>query len=169
MKNFLELCRLRQSVRNYSPESVPQDVLDYIMECVRLAPSACNKQPWHFRLCTSAGDLEKLRVCYNRPWFETVKCCFVVCRVKSDEWVRKYDGKPHGDIDVAIAVEHLCLAAAEQGLGTCWICAFDAPECKRQFRLSDDLEPVALIPIGYPDTGLEVKEKARKPLEMIIS
>ncbi len=169
MKDFLELCRLRQSVRAYSPVPVPQDVLNYIMECVRMAPSACNKQPWLFRLCTSEGDLQKLRTCYNRPWFETVKSCFVVCRVKSEEWVRKYDEKPHGDIDVAIAVEHLCLAAAEQGLGTCWVCAFDAPECKRLFEFSEDLEPVALIPIGYPEDGEELREKARKPLEAIMN
>ncbi len=169
MTDFLQLCRLRQSVRRYSSKAIPEDVFNYIMECVRMAPSACNKQPWHFRLCTSAEDLEKLRTCYNRPWFETVKYCFIACRVKTEEWVRKYDGKPHGDIDVTIAVEHLCLAAAEQGLGTCWVCAFDAAECKKLFNIPEHLEPVALIPIGYPEGELEMPEKVRKAVEEIYS
>ncbi len=167
MQDFLQLCRLRSSVRQYSSDPIPEDVLNYIMECVRLAPSAVNKQPWHFRLCTLEEDLQKLRACYKSPWFETAKYCFLVCCQKSEEWVRRFDGKPHGDIDVAIAVEHLCLAAAEQGLGTCWVCAFDAAECKRLFELPDNLEPVALVPIGYPQEGIEMPEKVRKPMSEI--
>jgi nitroreductase len=81
-----------------------------------------------------------------------------------EEWVR-FDGKHHGDIDVAIAVEHLCLAAAEQGLGTCWVCNFDAPLCHSLFSLPENEDPVALVPIGYPaDTP---KEKTRKTREQI--
>ena len=69
-----------------------------------------------------------------------------------EEWVRA-DGKPHGDIDVAIAVEHLCLAATEQGLGSCWVCNFDAQRCHRLFQLPETEEPVVIIPIGYPAAG----------------
>ncbi len=167
MKTFLELCQLRQSVRAYQDKTVPQETLDYVMECVRQAPSAVNFQPWRFLLCTSEADLQKLRTCYNRPWFETARHCFIACRLKSEEWVRKTDGKPHGDIDVSIAVEHLCLAAAEQGLGTCWVCAFDATLCKQLFNFPEDVEPVALIPIGYPEQPLELKDKSRKELSQI--
>ncbi len=167
MKDFLELCRLRRSVRQYSEQSIPEEALNYIMECVRLAPSACNRQPWIFRFCTSAEDLEKLRICYDRPWFSGVRNCFLVIRKKSEEWVRKYDNKPHGDIDVAIAIEHLCLAAAEKGLGSCWICAFDAELCKKLFALPDDCEPVALVPIGYPTDEVAGKGKERKSLDEI--
>lgn len=81
------------------------------------------------------------------------------------EWVRS-DGKHHGDIDIAIAVEHLCLAATEQGLATCWVCNFDADKCKQLFAIADNEEPAVLIPIGYPAD--ELKEKKRKAVEEIV-
>ena len=81
-----------------------------------------------------------------------------------EEWVRS-DGKHHGDIDIAIAVEHLCLAATEQGLATCWVCNFDAEKCKQLFAISDNEEPAVLIPIGY--AADEPKEKKRKEMEEI--
>ena len=82
-----------------------------------------------------------------------------------EEWVRS-DGKHHGDIDIAIAVEHLCLAATEQGLGTCWVCNFDAELCKKSFGLEDNEEAAVLIPIGYPAD--EPKDKKRKAIEEIV-
>lgn len=78
--------------------------------------------------------------------------------------MRKLDEKSHGDIDVSIATEHLCLAAAEQGLGTCWVCNFDVPLCKELFAIPEHLEPVVIIPIGYP-ADEAVVESSRKPME----
>lgn len=98
---------------------------------------------------------------------EGAPACFIAYCDHGQEWVRKSDGKPHGDIDVAIAVEHLCLAAAEQGLGTCWVCNFDVEKCRQYFPGDDGCEPVALIPIGCPDG--EVAEKKRKPMSDILS
>ena len=82
-----------------------------------------------------------------------------------EEWVRG-DGKPHGDIDIAIAVEHLCLPATEQGLGTCWVCNFDAELCKSLFVLSENEEPAVLIPLGYPADA--PKDKNRKAMNEIV-
>ena len=81
-----------------------------------------------------------------------------------EEWVRA-DGKHHGDIDIAIAVEHLCLAATEQELGTCWVCNFDASLCKELFAMPENEEPCVIIPIGYPAD--ERKEKKRKEMDDI--
>lgn len=53
----------------------------------------------------------------------------------NENWVRRYDEKPHGDIDVAIAAEHLCLAATEKGLGTCWVCNYDTAKMQQFFRV----------------------------------
>ena len=83
-----------------------------------------------------------------------------------EEWVRS-DKKHHGDIDIAIAVEHLCLAATEQGLGSCWVCNFDAEQCKRLFGLGENEEPAVLIPLGYPAD--EPKGKVRKAMGDIIT
>ncbi len=163
--NFLELAKNRYSCRSYLSKSVEEEKLDYIMECVRLAPSAVNKQPWRFRLITCESDKQKLCQCYNREWFSTAPVYVIASILHDEEWVRA-DGKHHGNIDIAIAVEHLCLAATEQGLGTCWVCNFDAALCKRLFALTDNEEAAVLIPIGYPADTL--KEKTRKPMKEIV-
>jgi len=108
--NFLDLVKQRYSCRSYQAKSVEQEKVDYVMECVRFAPSAVNKQPWRFHVISSDGDKEKLRQCYNREWFTTAPMYVIASILHDEEWVRS-DGKHHGDIDIAIAVEHLCLAA----------------------------------------------------------
>ena len=162
---FLELVKRRYSCRNYQSKPVEQGKLDYIMECVRLAPSAVNRQPWRFRIVSSEEGRKKLCQCYNREWFTTAPVIIIASILHDEEWVRS-DGKHHGDIDIAIAVEHLCLAAAEQGVGTCWVCNFDAKLCKSLFALSDNEEAAVLIPLGYPAD--ELREKNRKPISEII-
>jgi nitroreductase len=103
--------------------------------------------------------------CYNRDWFKTAPMYVIASILHDEEWVRS-DGKHHGDIDIAIAVEHLCLAATEQGLATCWVCNFDAALCKQLFGLPANEEPAVVIPLGYADDN--PKEKKRKPIEDII-
>lgn len=85
-----------------------------------------------------------------------------------EEWVRR-DGKRHGDIDIAIAAEHICMAAAEQGLGSCWVCNFDAARLHELLGLEPDEEASVIVPIGHPAAELEVPEKKRKEREAIIS
>lgn len=166
MKNLLEICQQRCSVRAFLPEQPSQSAIEYVMECVRLAPSAVNYQPWHFRYISEKEDLQRLHECYPREWFRTAPACFIAYRDKETEWVRKKDNKPHGDIDVAIATEHLCLAATEQGLGTCWVCNFDVDKCKELFPARPEWEPVVLIPIGTPSD--EPTEKKRKAMDEIL-
>ena len=162
---FLELVKRRYSCRNYQSKPVEQGKLDYIMECVRLAPSAVNRQPWKFRIIRSDEDRKKLCQCYSREWFTTAPVIIIASILHDEEWVRS-DGKHHGDIDIAIAVEHLCLAAAEQGVGTCWVCNFDVKLCKSLFELPDNEEAAVLIPLGYPAD--ELREKNRKLISEII-
>lgn len=163
--DFMELVRNRYSCRAYKALDVEKEKLDYMMECVRLAPSAVNKQPWRFRIVSSEEEKAKMQQCYNREWFRTAPL-YVIASVQHDEeWVRA-DGKHHGDIDIAIAVEHLCLAATEQGLATCWVCNFDAVLCKELFALSENEEPAVIIPVGY--AADEPKEKARKAINEIV-
>lgn len=163
--DFLELVRNRYSCRAYRALDVEKEKLNYMMECVRLAPSAVNKQPWRFRIVSSGEEKAKMQQCYNREWFRTAPL-YVIASVRHDEeWVRA-DGKHHGDIDIAIAVEHLCLAATEQGLATCWVCNFDAVLCKELFALSENEEPAVIIPVGY--AADEPKEKARKAINEIV-
>lgn len=146
--NILELSEKRFSARKYTAEPVAQSDLDYIMECVRLAPSAVNKQPWKFVIVRSEEAKQKLWRAYDREWFRTAPLYIVCMKNNNACWTRSYDDKKHGDVDVAIATEHLCLAATERGLGTCWVCNYDTSVMSELFP-SDDFETVAIIPIGH--------------------
>lgn len=166
--NFLELVKLRSSVRSFSGKAVEPEKLEYLLECARLAPSAVNYQPWQFFVASSAEAKEKLQRCYNREWFTSAPLYILACGDASQSWKRGSDGKDHLDIDVAIAVEHICLAAAEQGLGTCWVCNFDAALCRQELNLPENLIPVAIIPLGYPAGSVE-RRGNRKGVEEIVA
>lgn len=164
---FLDLVKSRYSVRSYQQRSVEQTKIDYVMECVRLAPSAVNLQPWRFYVLTKTEDCEKIRRCYHREWFSEAPMYIIACSNHEESWKRRRsEPKDHADIDISIAVEHLCLAAAEQGLGTCWVCNFDVELCRELFGITEPLEPVALIPVGYP-TNTEASEKSRKSMDEV--
>ena len=162
--NFLELVNNRYSCRAYKSLNVEKEKLDYILECVRMAPSAVNKQPWKFHIISNEEDIMKIRQCYHRDWFKTAPMYIIASILHEQEWVRS-DGKHHGDIDIAIAVEHLCLAATEQGLATCWVCNFKADICKELFTLPENEEPAVIIPLGY--AADEMKPKTRKSIDEI--
>lgn len=165
--NLLSLIESRYSCRDYQNLPVEQEKIDYILECVRMAPSAVNFQPWRFYVITSEEDKRKIQACYKRDWFLTAPMYIMATLRHDEEWVRK-DGKRHGDIDVAIAVEHLCLAATEQGLATCWVCNFHEEIAREQFNLPEDEEAIVLIPIGYANPATPVPDKTRKPLSDIV-
>ena len=165
--NFLELCEKRCSVRKYSAEAVSDDDLRYVLECARMAQSAVNFQPWEFVVVRSEAAKADIRRCYDREWFASAPLYIVALRDVNANWVRSSDGKPHGDIDVAIAVEHICLAAAERGLGTCWVCNYDT-DVMRELLHSDDFEAVAIIPLGHIADDCPRMEKNRKDMADII-
>ncbi len=166
--SFLDLCKQRFSVRSYSAEAVSDGQLEYILECARLAPSAVNLQPWRFIVVRSEQARQQVQSCYKREWIAQAPL-YIICVVRhAEEWVRR-DGKRHGDIDVAIAAEHICLAAADQGLGSCWVCNFDAARLHDLMGLDADEEPLAIVPIGHPAQELEVPDKKRKERASIVS
>lgn len=123
----------------------------------------------HVFLVKSPELLAKLHVAYLRDWFATAPAVFVLCKDEVLQWVRPGDSHPHGDIDLAIATEHLCLAAAEQGLGTCWVCNFDIPLCREALGLGETLTPVAMVPVGYPSADFTDTGRRRKRMEEILT
>ena len=163
--NFKALCEQRYSCRAYQTKPIESEKLDYIRECVRLAPSAVNRQPWRFILVTDAAQLALLHRCYNREWIKDAPAIVICCQNSDEAWVRPCDGKSHADIDIAIAVEHLVLAAASVNLGSCWVCNFDAPLLAQTFPLPQGFQAAALVPLGYPAN--EPSPKKRKPLDEV--
>jgi nitroreductase len=167
MMTFLELVKSRISIRQYTLEKVEDEKIAYILECVRLAPSAVNYQPWQFLVVKNDDVKRLLQECYPAKWFAEAPLCIVACTDTSQSWKRSFDGKDHADIDIAIAVEHICLAAAEQGLGTCWVCNFDARKCSELLNLPEHIHPAVMIPVGYTTQTIS-RNPNRKPAEEII-
>lgn len=167
---FTELIRTRESVRNYDPGTpVPEEVLKRILEAGRLAPSACNYQPWKFLLISSPSMLEKVRACYHREWFKEAPHVLVVTGLKDQAWKRTYDGYNSVETDAAIALTHIILAAENEGVATCWIAAYDPEMLKKALNIGKNQIIFGITPLGYPKKGYQKSGlKKRKALEEIV-
>jgi nitroreductase len=162
---FSKLIRERYSVRGYKPDPVEEEKLAQVLEAARLAPTAANRQPFQLIVIRTAGREEDLSRIYGRGWFTQAPLVICACGVPREGWVRR-DGKNYTDVDVAIVMDHLILAAADAGLGTCWVGAFNPHAAREVLGLPDDVEPIAFTPLGYPDR--EPGEKKRKPLDDLV-
>ena len=168
MKSFLELARSRYSLRSYLEKPIEKEKLDYILECGRVAPSAANFQPWTIKVLEDKSSIDSISVVYPREWFKTAAVVLVICSDHQLSWKRP-DGKDHCDIDAAIITDHITLAAAEQGLGSCWICHFDAGQCAAFLHLPDHIEPIVILTLGYPaDTSDTPRHHNRKSYDEIV-
>ena len=168
IQEFIKLAQERSSIRKYSNKEVSCEVINQIIESARIAPSAVNFQPWKFLIIKGEKSKQIVRESYKREWFATAPLYIIACGNHQEAWHRSFDGKDHTDIDIAIAVEHICLSATSAGLGTCWVCNFDATKLKTDLSLPEVLEPLAIIPLGYPEGDGDVRPKKRKTTEEIV-
>ena len=155
----------RKSIRDYKDTSVPEDKLLRILEAARLAPSGGNRQPWKFivvrevkrrqELCRAAGGQNHVG---NAP--------VVIAAVATAPEGLMGCGVPGYAVSLAIAVDHMTLAATEEGLGTCWIGAFSQEEARDILKVPESCQIVCLLTLGFPnETG---RLKVRKPIEEIV-
>lgn len=163
---FSELIKKRYSVRAYKPDPVEEEKLQQVLDAARLAPTAANRQPFQLIVIHTAGREAELKRIYGRDWFVQPPLIICACGVPGQGWVRRDDGKSYVDVDVAIAMDHLILEAANLGLGTCWIAAFNPDPAREVLGLPDDVEPIAFTPLGY--AADELGEKKRKPLGELV-
>ena len=162
---FSELIEKRYSVRAYKPDPIPAEVLQQVLEAARLAPTAANRQPFQLIVIQTAGCEADLRRIYPRAWFTQAPLIVCMCGLPAKGWVR-VDGKNYTDVDAAIAMDHLVLAATDLGLGTCWIAAFDPAAARQVLCLPEGVEPIVFTPLGYPADQPRVKE--RKGLDELV-
>lgn len=165
--SFIEIASKRYSVRDYKNIPVERDKLLQVLEAGRIAPSAVNYQPWHFIVITDEGMKSKVAEAYPREWIKKAPAIIIACGDHSKSWKRR-DGKDFCDVDVAIALDHISLAATDLGLGTCWVCAFDAQKCHDILNLPENIEVIALMPIGYAEE-VKMPDRKRKSIEEIVS
>lgn len=163
--DFTELIKQRYSVRGYKSDPVEDEILGKILEAARLAPTAANYQPFQLIVLQTEGRQEELRRMYDRDWFVQAPLIIVACGEPSKAWVR-HDKINYGVVDVAIIMDHLILEAANQGLGTCWIGAFNAEATRDILGIPENVDPIVMTPLGYPDAPS--RPKVRKSIEELV-
>lgn len=166
--DFLHLAKERYSVRNFDTKKIEQEKLDLILKAGQLAPTAVNYQPQRILVIESNDALAKLKTCtiyhFNAPM------ALLICADKDEAWKRSYDGKSHTDIDGSIVATHMMLQAAELGLGTTWVGHFDPSAIRNAFSIPANLEPICLLPVGYPskDAKPNPNHKKRKDISQTV-
>lgn len=162
--DFLKLCADRYSLRSFADTPIPDAVLTQILEAGRLAPTAMNLQPQRIFVIRSAEALEKMR---------TVKKCYganTVLMICGDTNVACNAPKVDhcmAEMDCSIVTTHMMLAAKSLGVGSCWICAFDANAMAEVFQLPAHVKPYVLLALGYPTEDAEPNPRhfERYPIE----
>jgi nitroreductase len=170
---FLNLVRTRQSERRYSSRPVPRDVIERCLEAARLAPSACNSQPWTFVVVDEPVVKARLAGAafsglYSMNRFAGAGPVLVAVVTERSKYVARLGGQLRGVqyslIDIGIACEHFCLQAAEEGVGTCWLGWFNERKVKEVLELPRNARIDVLISMGFPEAET-LRDKVRKPLD----
>ncbi len=173
---MLELFRKRQSDRAYETRPVESEKIERILEAARLAPSACNAQPWKFIVVTDPeiknqlADATSAKLLGMNHWTKQAPVHIVVVEESANltsnlgSFVKR---RYFPLIDIGIAAEHICLQAAYEGLGTCMIGWFNEKKVRQLLQIPRDKRPQLIITLGYP--AGETRQKVRKSIEQIVS
>jgi nitroreductase len=160
----MDAIRARFSCRAYQDRPLEKETLDKILEAARLAPSAKNLQDWRFVVATDRQTRHRLAQAANNQMFIADAGAILVCCSVSDYTMRC--GQQVGPIDVAIAMEHICLQAAELGLGTCWIGSFFPDQVRPILGIPEKVAIIELLALGYPAEPRRAPK--REPVEKIV-
>ena len=164
--NVYEAIQARKSVRDYLAKDVPDEKIERVLQAARMAPSASNRQEWRFVVVRDEKIRAELASAALAQTFVAEAPVVFVCCAETDEHVMRC-GQMSYPIDVAIAVDHMTLAAVEEDLGTCWIGAFDEAAVKSILGIPKGIRVVAILPMGYPADPGTVK-KSRLPMDRLV-
>jgi nitroreductase len=174
--DFSELIRTRQSVRKYDPRPVEKEKIDKLIEAVRLSPSASNSQPWKLIIVDDPELKDQVAkatfskvISFNK--FVVQAPALAVLAIEKPKVITQIGGRikqiDFPLIDIGIAGEHLCLRAAELGLGTCMLGWFNEKRIKQLLRIPRPVRIGLVITLGYPEVNYTLRAKSRKkPDEM---
>jgi nitroreductase len=160
--DFADLVKKRYSVRAYKPDAVEEEKLSAVLDAAIIAPTAANRQPFRLFVIDTVINKEKLQQLYSRDWLAQAPLVIGIAAVVDEAWTRRQDGVNYADVDATIAFDHLIMQAADLGLGTCWIAAFDPAVARELLDLPDNWIPVAFTPIGYPADEIRPKKRREK-------
>ena len=154
MKSFttlMELIETRRSIRSYKDQEVEEDKLKYVLQAFRKAPSAKNLQPWKLVVVKNKKVIRDLAIaCNNQTFMEEAPVIITACAKEEDAYGTMGGYMNSYPVDIAIALEHLILAATEKGLGTCWIGAFKVKEINNIINVPENLSAELILAMGYP-------------------
>jgi nitroreductase len=171
--NVLEAITNRRSVRAYSSKPIPPEVMARMRQALRQAPSACNLQPWHFILVEDESLRQQVATAAKgQMWLAPAPVIVVACGLPDKAYKHMGGYGSSVDVDLAIAVDHLTLAAVAEGLGTCWIGAFDEGKVKAVLGIPAEVKVVVMTPLGYPamsDLIRPIDENRRKSESEVFS
>ncbi len=164
---ILEAIRTRRSIRKYKSTPIPEEILKEVLSAARMAPSGSNSQPWKFIVVADEDAKRKLvQACNGQKFIAEAPLIVVGCGFPDDAY-GTIGGYMNGYVmDVTIAMDHLILAAASVGLGTCWIGAFKEEKVREVLGVPPDVKIVALTPLGYPDEA--PAKRSRKDLAELV-
>lgn len=167
--DFYNVISTRRSVRSFKPDPVPEAVLERVLNAARIAPSGSNRQPTRFILVRDEKRKEQLvPLCHSQHFISQAPVVVVGCGKEIGTNRGGYMGKLSMLPDVAIAFDHLTLAARAEGLGTCWIGSFDNSGIKQFLKVPEEFQIVALSPLGYPRGDPFVETTNRLPLGELV-
>jgi len=159
--DIYEAIRTRKSIRSFLDRDIEEDKLQRILEAARLEQSAKNKQEWRFVVVRDRYKREQLAQAAHNQVFVGEAPVVIACCAESDKHIMRC-GLECYPIDVAIAIDHLTLAAVAEGLGTCWIGSFESERVKQILGIPKEIIVVELLPLGYPqDPGIREKSRLR--------
>lgn len=148
--DFTTVLKTRRSIRAFADRPIPDDALLRILEAARLAPSACNFQPWRFIVVKDPAARSQLAQMAHSQSFVAQAPVVIVCCGKRYQQRYNWMGDRAYLVDLGIAIEHLVLAARNEGLGSCWIGAFQDQPIKQLLGIPADYDVVMMLPLGYP-------------------
>ena len=156
--DFQELLLTRYSVRDYKPDGIEPGLLKQVLNAARFAPTAANRQPFKLIVIHTQGREDEIRRIYDREWFSNAPVVICACGLPGLNWIRS-DGRSYLDVDIGIVMDHVSLAAADLGLGTCWVASFDVEAAREILKIPLAVEPLICMSLGIPADKPSEKER----------
>lgn len=167
--DFIKLASDRYSVRKFTDKPLEKEVIEKILEAGHIAPTGCNYQPQRILVINGEEALAKLKEC-TRCHFDA-PFAMLICYNKDECWTRPYDGVQSGIVDASIVTTHMMLEAAQLGVGSTWVMHFNPFKMREAFEIPENIEPVALLVMGYaaPDAVPNERHSVYRPMDETVS
>jgi len=162
--DFTDVIIKRRSHRKFKEDIIEDEILERIIEAGRLAPTWSNKQGARYIIVKSKSLIKEIADATSQKWIESVPMLIVVCIAPSRSG-KNISGLEYFTVDASICMEHIVLAATNEGLGTCWVGLFNEDKIKDALSIPEKVRVIALTPLGY--SRYTPREQIRKPIEQI--